>query len=178
MASVACPLYYLSNIIQLLASLISKKCNQMLGQNKYTIQAYMLLSYNMYILHTDIMQYAIQYVISYYKLGHFCVSVCVCVCLSVCLSGYKFPHSQRIFSKFGGNIIWVMTRIVGYLLFSERNSRVCAKRARMCALAYFSTDSLQICWEHTTTHHKCQGLHTFHVHVPHACVRARVRERA
>jgi hypothetical protein len=30
-----------------------------------------------------------------------------------------------------------------------------AKRARVCAFAYFCTDYLKICWEHTTTHHKC-----------------------
>jgi hypothetical protein len=45
--------------------------------------------------------------------------VCVCVCLSVCLCvcpAIRFNISQRIFSKFGGNIIWVMTRIVCHLL--------------------------------------------------------------
>jgi hypothetical protein len=37
-----------------------------------------------------------------------CVSVCVCVCVSVS-PAIRFHISQRIFSKFGGNIIWVMT---------------------------------------------------------------------
>jgi hypothetical protein len=50
---------------------------------------------------------------SYYKLGNFCVYVCLCVCLSVC-PAIRFHISQRIFSKFGENILWMMTRIVGY----------------------------------------------------------------
>jgi hypothetical protein len=43
----------------------------------------------------------------------------------------------------------------------------------MCAFAYIWTDSLQICWEHITTHHKWHGLLTFHVHAPSLRVRAR-----
>jgi hypothetical protein len=41
--------------------------------------------------------------------------------------------------------------------------RVRAKRERMCAFAYFLTDSLQICWEHTMTQPKWQGLRTFNL---------------
>jgi hypothetical protein len=102
-----------------------------------------------------------------------CLSVCLSVCVSVCVCvcpAIRFHISQRIFSKFAGNILWVRTRIVGYLLFSARNARACILNARMCAFAYFRTDSLQICWEHTTTHHKCQGLRTVHFHAPCARV--------
>jgi hypothetical protein len=52
----------------------------------------------------------------------------VCVCLSVCLSvcpAIRFHISQRIFSKFGGNLLRVMTRSVGYTCC------VCTQRARM-----------------------------------------------
>jgi hypothetical protein len=45
------------------------------------------------------------------------VCVCLCVCVCVC-PAIRFHISQRIFSKFGGIIIWVMTRIVGYLFVS------------------------------------------------------------
>jgi hypothetical protein len=113
---------------------------------------------------------------SYYKLGNFCVCVCLSVCLSVC-PAIRFHSSQRIFSKFGGNLLRVMTCSAGYICAvctQCARMRVRAKRAHMCAFAYFWTDSVHICWEHTTTHHKWQGLHTFHVHTPRASARARV----
>jgi hypothetical protein len=67
-----------------------------------------------------------------------CVSVCLCVSLCVCVCpAVRFHICQRIFSKFGGNIQWVMTRIVGYVFVIARNARVRAKRARMCTFAYF-----------------------------------------
>jgi hypothetical protein len=56
--------------------------------------------------------------------------------------------------------------------------RVCAKCACICAFANFLTEYLQICWEHSTTHHKWQGLRTFHVQAPCARVRARVCKSA
>jgi hypothetical protein len=95
--------------------------------------------------------------------------VCVCVCLSVC-PAIRFHSSQRIFSKFGGNLLRVMTRSVGYICF------VCTQCK--CTFAYFGTDYVQICWEHATTHHKWQGLRIFHVHAPRARVQARMCERA
>jgi hypothetical protein len=68
--------------------------------------------------------------LSYYTLGNFCVCVCLCVCLSLCLSvcvcpAIRFHISKRIFSKYGENILWVMTRIVGYF-FSAHKARACA----------------------------------------------------
>jgi hypothetical protein len=61
-----------------------------------------------------------------------CVSVCLCVCVSVCLCvclcvcpAIRFHSSQRIFSKFGGNHLRVMTRSVGYICC------VCTQRARV-----------------------------------------------
>jgi hypothetical protein len=38
----------------------------------------------------------------------------VSVCLSVC-PAMRFRISQRILSKLGGNIPWVLTRLVGYI---------------------------------------------------------------
>jgi hypothetical protein len=52
------------------------------------------------------------------------ISVCLCVCVSVC-PAIRFHISQRIFSKFGGNLLRVMTRSVGYILC------VCTQRARV-----------------------------------------------
>jgi hypothetical protein len=100
-----------------------------------------------------------------------CVSACVCVCPDI-----RFHISQRIFSELAGNLLRVMTRSVGSICFVCTHVR--AKQAHMCAFAYFLTDSVQICWEHTTstTHHKWQGLRTFHFHATR--VSARVRERA
>jgi hypothetical protein len=75
-----------------------------------------------------------------------CLSVCLCVrmyvCLCICVSvcpAIRFHISQRIVSKFGGNIQRVMIRIVGYLFcLCTQRVRVRAKRARMCAFAYFA----------------------------------------
>jgi hypothetical protein len=53
-----------------------------------------------------------------------CVSVRVCVCVCV-YPAIRFHISQRIFFKFGENIICVMTRIVGYLYVSAHNARAC-----------------------------------------------------
>jgi hypothetical protein len=63
--------------------------------------------------------------ISYYKLhGVFlCVSVYVYVCVCPAI---RFHISQLIFSKFGGNILWVMTCIVGYYFFCVHATRTCA----------------------------------------------------
>jgi hypothetical protein len=106
------------------------------------------------------------------------VCVCVSVCLSVC-PAMRFHISQRILSKLGRNRLRVMTRGVGYMLcVCTQRARVRAKSAHMCAFAYFLTDYVQICWEHTTTHHKWQGLRTLHFHAPRARVQARMCERA
>jgi hypothetical protein len=62
----------------------------------------------------------------------------MCVCLSVCVSvcpAIHFNISERIFSKFGENILWVMTRIVFFQC--TQRARVRTKRARVCAFAYF-----------------------------------------
>jgi hypothetical protein len=65
--------------------------------------------------------------------------VCLCVCLSFC-PAIRFHISQRIFSKFGGNLLRVMTRSVGYICFvctQCARTRARAKRAHMCKFAYF-----------------------------------------
>jgi hypothetical protein len=105
-----------------------------------------------------------------------CLCVCACVCLCVC-PAIRFHISQRIFSKFVVNILLVMTRCMGYTL-CVCTQRARAMYARMCEFAYFLTDSVQIGWEHTTTHHKWQGLRTFmFTHRTHACERPCARAR-
>jgi hypothetical protein len=51
--------------------------------------------------------------------------------------------------------IYELSTIEFQLVVLVHTTRVRAKRARVCAIAYFWTDYLKICWEHTTTHHKC-----------------------
>jgi hypothetical protein len=105
--------------------------------------------------------------------------VCVCVCVSVC-PAIRFHISRRIFSKFGGNLLQDMTRSVGYIVcVCTQRARVrvqCARINRVrilheinyrqrfiyrhCVLnshvySKRSNGSLKICWERTTTHHKC-----------------------
>jgi hypothetical protein len=48
-----------------------------------------------------------------------CLSVCLCVCPAI-----RFHSSQPIFSKFGWNLLRVMTRSVGYI-FVVLSARVC-----------------------------------------------------
>jgi hypothetical protein len=57
------------------------------------------------------------------------MSVCVSLCPAV-----RFRISQRIFSKFGGNILWVMTRIMGYSLLCARNACACVLNVCTCVL--------------------------------------------
>jgi hypothetical protein len=81
--------------------------------------------------------------------AHVCVCVAVCVCVCVCVRVFvcpaiRFHISQRIFSKFGENILWVMARIVGYLsLLCKQRAHIRAKRVRVC-IRYFLTEYLQI----------------------------------
>jgi hypothetical protein len=52
-------------------------------------------------------------------------------------------------------------------------------RARVVkTFTHIWTDSLHICWAHTTDNHTLHGLHTYHVHAPRAHARPRVCERA
>jgi hypothetical protein len=65
--------------------------------------------------------------------------VCLCVCLCVC-PAIRFHISQRIFFKFGGSLLRAMIRSMGYICFVCKQcarTRVRAKRAHMCAFAYF-----------------------------------------
>jgi hypothetical protein len=86
----------------------------------------------------------------------------VCVCPDI-----RFHISQRILSKLGRNIIWVMTRIMGYLLYlrtQHARYRVRVKLARMCAFAdlllgtYY--ESSQVVWAtyllYLCTTHACE----------------------
>jgi hypothetical protein len=50
--------------------------------------------------------------------------VCLCVCVSVC-PAIRFHSSQQTFSTFGGNLLRVMTRSVGYICC------VCTQHARV-----------------------------------------------
>jgi hypothetical protein len=111
--------------------------------------------------------------LSYYKLGNVCVSVCVSVCVCVCVSGYTFPHFSTDLPNICREHYTGYDTLRGlYLCVCVRNARalVRAKFARMRASAYFLTEYVQICWEHTTTNHKRHGLGTFHVNTPRACV--------
>jgi hypothetical protein len=87
---------------------------------------------------------------------------------------------ERILSKCAGNVLLLTISVKDYVLFMFTH-RACgcvrAGTAHMCAFAYFWTDYVHICWEHTTSHHKWQGLYTFHCHAPRVRVQARICER-
>jgi hypothetical protein len=89
-----------------------------------------------------------------------CVCMCVCLCVCVCLSvgpAIRFLISQRIFSKFGGNILRIMTRIVGYLFIvctQHTRVRVRAKRERYVCIRLFVNGFSPHLLEHTMTHPK------------------------
>jgi hypothetical protein len=92
-------------------------------------------------------------------------------------------YSKRS-NRFSPNLLWTYyysaLSVKDYVLFMfTHRARECmrAERTRMCAFAYFLTDYVQICWEHTTTNHKLQGLCTFHCHAPRVRLQARICER-
>jgi hypothetical protein len=101
------------------------------------------------------------------------MSVCVCVCPAM-----RFHISQRIFSKFGGNFLRVITRWVGYIFVCARNARACAcvLSAHVCVRLYLDVlspnllgiyyESPQVAW---AMYFSCSNT---------ARVRVRVRERA
>jgi hypothetical protein len=98
----------------------------------------------------------------------------VCVCMCVCLSVRPDHSSQRIYSKFGGNLLRVMTRSVGYIFcVCTQRVRVRAKHAHVCiylCLDWLSPNLLGLYYES-----QC----TLHVQTQHArvwvcvCVHAR-----
>jgi hypothetical protein len=104
----------------------------------------------------------------YYKLANVCVCVpvcvyvCMCVCVYVCLSVRLYVStflngsSPNLEGTFYGS--WHVSWAIYFV--------VC-----ICAFAYFWTDSLHICLELNTNHHKWQGLRTVYVHTPRARMR-------
>jgi hypothetical protein len=78
-----------------------------------------------------------------------------------CVIKHPLIYGPILFT-FAVNILQITKSSKGYLLF-------------MCT--YLWTDSLQICWAHTTNEHKLHGLHTYHVHAPRVRARAWVTVR-
>jgi hypothetical protein len=60
--------------------------------------------------------------------------------------------------KFAVNILQITTSSMGYVL-------LCSLTV-VKTFTYLWTDSLQICWAHTTDDHKLHGLHAYYVHAP------------
>jgi hypothetical protein len=84
-------------------------------------------------------------------------------------------HTDPLQTCNWGNIPWVMTRYVGYIMFvctQRARVRMHAKRVHTSAFTYVWIYYLQT--PHTTNHHKLHGLCTIHVQAPHARVRTRV----
>jgi hypothetical protein len=71
---------------------------------------------------------SIQYsgIVSYYKLGNFCVCVCVYVCPAI-----RFHNSQPIFSKFGGKPSTGHDTFRGLYMLCVHATRARARAVRM-----------------------------------------------
>jgi hypothetical protein len=75
-----------------------------------------------------------------------------CIYRHCVLNSHVLQTVERILSKFAGNVLLLTISVKDYVLFMfTYRAHACI---RMCAFAYFLTDYVQICWEHTTTHHK------------------------
>jgi hypothetical protein len=90
----------------------------------------------------------------------------------------------RIISKASGYTLLLTLSVKDYVLFmfTRREYAFECACARACVIkhsliygpiavktfTYLWTDSLQICWAHTTDDHKLRGLHNYHVHAPGA----------
>jgi hypothetical protein len=64
------------------------------------------------------------------------------------------------------NILQITTSSMGYVLFMITHRAHAYERTRACerlvkTFTHLWTDSLQICWAHTTNDHKLHGLHTY-----------------
>jgi hypothetical protein len=101
--------------------------------------------------------------LSYYKCMCVCVCVCVCVCLSVC-PAIRFHSSQRIFSTCSGNVLSACACYTKPIIAS--GSFIVTVYWTVMSTPNGRTNYLQICWERTSTHHKCSGLRTCHIHAP------------
>jgi hypothetical protein len=119
-----------------------------------------------------------------------CKRASACACVITHSLIYGWMHF-----KFAVNILQITTSSMGYVLFmithcardltagaraSARGRAYKRARARERLANTFThlwTDSLQMCWAHTTDDHKLHGLHNY-LHIPWAHARARVCERA
>jgi hypothetical protein len=91
--------------------------------------------------------------------AHACERACAWACV--------IKHSRiygPILFKFAVNILQLTMSSFSCSL----TSRTRASERVVKTYTYLLTDSLQICWAHTTNNHKLHGLHTYHVHAPRA----------
>jgi hypothetical protein len=108
----------------------------------------------------------------------FIVTHRVYACKRASASACVITHSLiygRIHFKFAVNILQITTSSMGYVIFMiTHRAHVCVRALGKKAFAHPWTDSLQICWAHTTDDHKLHGLHTY-LHAPRAqCASARM----
>ena len=79
-------------------------------------------------------------------------------CERICASERVIKHSLifgRIFFKFAGHILQMTTSYMSYILIMFTHRAHASERAYASArVVYLWTDSLQICGEHTSNHHK------------------------
>jgi hypothetical protein len=87
--------------------------------------------------------------------------------------------SERILSKFAGDILWLTLSGKDYVLYIFTHcASACVSGRVVKSFTNLWMDSLQIWWAYTTNDHTSHGIHTYHVHAPRARARARVRARA
>jgi hypothetical protein len=90
---------------------------------------------------------------------------CERTCARACVINSSFIYGRFLF-KFAVNILHITTSSKRYVLFMFTNRGHACERARPSACViktytYRLTDSLQICWAHTTNSHTLHGLHTY-----------------
>jgi hypothetical protein len=91
--------------------------------------------------------------------------LCVCLSVCLCLSGYTFPQRSKDPLQLDGNILWVVTHYMVYLLIIHVCT--CANCVYIFALSNLWTDSCQIWCAH---YGRAWAMFTLNVHVLRACM--------
>jgi hypothetical protein len=82
------------------------------------------------------------------------------VCARACMNKHSLIYGPILF-KFAVNILEITTSRMGYLLVMFTHCVhmcECARASARASARVVKTDSLQICWAHTTNDHKLYGL--------------------
>jgi hypothetical protein len=94
---------------------------------------------------------SIYILLSYYKRGFMCVCLSVCLCVRLYISTVLNGSSPNVQGTFYGSwhVPWAIYVVI------DSGAFIVTVYWTVMSTPNGWTDSLKICWERTTTHHKC-----------------------